>query len=47
MTRDKREYYYKHQPLTTEQERENETLVELILQQQEEDKENPCPTISK
>lgn len=47
MTHDKREYYYKHQPLTPEQERENEALVELILRQQEENKETPCPTTSK
>jgi hypothetical protein len=42
MTRDKREYYYKHDRLTAEQERQNEALVELILQQQEEERKHAC-----
>ena len=36
MTRDKREYYYKHDHLTVEQERQNEALIQRLEQQKKE-----------
>lgn len=43
---DKRDWFYKHEPLTKEQEAANEALIERLLKKQEEEKEKPCPPTS-
>lgn len=43
MQRDKREYFYKHEHLTAEQERQNEALVQQLLRERQE-KEHPHVT---
>ena len=43
---DKRSFFYKHDHLTAEQERQNEALIQR-LEQERKEKEQPCQTNSK